>query len=720
VEKKKLLIQGMHCVSCAQNIENHLKNYPGVLEVVVNYTNSKAEISFDPKQTSLSLLEMQIAKMGYKSDWDNVSFDQEKQIKYRNLQKTFKLFLSAAILSFPFIIQMLSMIVGHSFEVDSTWQFILATLIQFGCGGVFYRSSFYALKNKQTNMDVLVVLGATAAYLFSFCVYWFRLPYPLYFESSSLIIMLILFGRWLEILIQTKTSKALEHLHHLQPQTVRLEKNGQVVEVNISQIKKGDIFIVRPGDQIPVDGSVLEGETTVNESLLTGESLPVYKSKNSKIYAATINEGGYLKGIASSIGSETILAQIIRAVEKAQSSKAPMQKLADKISAIFVPCVLLISFLTFLIWALALDSINEGLINAVSVLVIACPCALGLATPTVLMVASGLGAQYGIFFKQVSAIELAEQIKYLFLDKTGTLTQGHPSVMGIYPHAKHSQNEVLQIAASLESYSSHPLAKAILTEAKEKEISLKEVKDFETLVGKGVSGTIEKQLYYLGSTSFAKEMGINIDSTFHLLEQFGESLVFIWTNQHLLGMITVADELRMEAVEVIRLLKEKGIQPILLTGDRQQIAEAVAKKIGIEEVKFELLPENKLQIIQEWKKRGRVGMIGDGMNDAPALAEADVSFALAFGSDIAVEAADITLMRNHLISLIDALNLSSRTMRKMKQNLFLAFVYNILAIPMAASGLLNPMIAAGTMAMSSISVIANALSLRYWKSTLEK
>ncbi|WP_052236226.1 heavy metal translocating P-type ATPase [Candidatus Protochlamydia amoebophila] len=720
MEKKKLLIRGMHCVSCAQNLENSLKKVSGLQEIHVDYSTSQADIIFDENKVSFASLEKHIKKMGYESYPFRPSLDEDRRIKQKEIQNTFKTFLIAAVLSLPFVIQMLAMMSGYAFSIPPTWQFFLATLVQFGCGGTFYRSSFYALKNWQINMDVLVVLGSTAAYLFSFYVYLLKLSYSFYFESSALIITLILFGRWLEAVTKGKTSKALERLYHLQPKIARIEKNGEMIEVDVASIQVGDIFMVRPGDHIPVDGWVIEGESSINESLLTGESLPVYKKQGSKLYAATINETGYLKGQASSVGSDTILAQILRAVEKAQSSKAPIQKFVDKISAVFVPCVLLISCLTILIWTFLIGDFTNGLINAVSVLVIACPCVLGLATPAVLVVASGVGAQYGIFFKQASSIEQSEKIKFLFLDKTGTLTKGIPSVMGIYPNAKYLKNDVLQIAASLENCSSHPLAKAILNEAKEEGILLKIVKEFNSFIGKGITGTMDEKVYYLGSANFAKEMGIEIDPAFSLLEEQGESLVFVWTDHQLLGMITIMDELRKESMEVIRLLKLKGIYPILLTGDRKYVAETIAKKLGIEDARFELLPDDKMQIIREAKSSGKVGMIGDGINDAPALAEADVSFALAFGSDIAIEVADITLIRNDLMSLVDAIDLSQQTMRKMKYNLFLAFIYNVLAIPLAAFGLLNPMIAAGTMAMSSVSVIANALLLRYWKPEINR
>ncbi|MBA2368543.1 MAG: cadmium-translocating P-type ATPase [Candidatus Protochlamydia sp.] len=717
MQKKKLRIEGMHCVNCAGTVEKALKEVPGVTGAHVQYASGKAEVEFSEAVPVDSLLSA-VKNAGYKALPMERSLDAQRHARLRVLQRSFQYFLVSAVLSIPFFIEMGAMLFGYAFRLEAQWQFILATLIQFGCGWQFYRASYYALKAGRGNMDLLVALGSTAAYGFSLAVYAFQLPQHLYFESSAVIITLILFGRWLEALTKGKTTVSLEKLLHLQPKTALIEKDNKLTSVDAGLITKGDVFVVRPGDAIPVDGVVIEGDSVVNEALLTGESIPASKQAGSKVFAATINQMGLLKVRATEVGTDTVLSHIIRLVEEAQGSKAPIQKLADQVSAIFVPVVLLLSLVTWAFWAFWYGAGVEGLINAVSVLVIACPCALGLATPTVIMIATGVGAQRGILFKQATAIEEAEKLKILFIDKTGTLTQGHPELIDIKPFAKHPKDEVLQIAASLESFSSHPFARAIINKARDNGISMLNVAEYEVFPGKGIKGLINSKVYYLGSMAFAHQMEIEAGHEYTLLEKEGESLVFIWTSKHLLGHIALADSLRATSRKAIGQLKVKGIQPILLTGDHKGTGEAIARQAGIDEFYCELLPSDKIRLVKEKKKDGKVGMAGDGINDAPALAEADVSFALGMGSDAAIETADITLMRNDLMGLVEAIELSKAAMRKMRQNLFLAFIYNILAIPLAAAGLLNPMIAAGTMAVSSISVIANALFLRNWQPKL--
>lgn len=717
--EKHYRIKGMHCVTCSSTIEKGLKKLPGVEQAIVHYASAKAEISFDPDKTSEKQILKQVQELGYNAIPFANDADTIKGTHQQEMNNAFRHFILSALLSAPFIIQMLLGFFGYHFDLPPLLQLFLATLIQFGPGLPFYRSTFYALKALQANMDVLIALGTTAAYVFSLVIYFWNLPQYLYFETSSIIITLILFGKWLEALTKGRTAETLQKLIHLQPNTALIEKNGQMETVSVETVVPGDIFIVRPGDRIPMDGEVISGQSAVDESMLTGESMPIPKSAGSKVFTATINENGVIKVKALQVGASTVLARIIHLVETAQNSKAPIQKLVDQVSAVFVPSIIVLALITWLGWALWGGLPLTGLMNAVAVLVIACPCALGLATPTVIMVASGLGAQYGILFKEASALQLVEKMKILFLDKTGTLTKGKPVVTHVLVRDHRSSKEVLKIAASLEKQSTHPLAHSILYKAEEENIPLETVQDFQNFPGRGIAGNIQGKMYYLGSQVFAKESGLSIDS-FDLKSteaaRRGESLVAVWDKQTVLGYITIADRLRETSEEAIKELKKREILPIILTGDQQETALAISRQVHIQDVRFGLLPDEKIKEILAEKQQGViVGMVGDGVNDAPALAQADISFAIGTGNDIAIEAADITLIRNDLLSIVDAVDLSHATMRKIRQNLFLAFIYNVLAIPLAAAGLLNPIIAAGTMAMSSVSVISNALILRYWR-----
>ena len=682
-----------------------------------NFTNAKADVVFDPSLTSKEELIAAVDQTGYHAFSYEVSADALRRARQKETSIAFSYFLFSFLLSLPFLIHMILALAANPIELPSWLQVLLATIIQFVCGWPFYRGSYYALRAKHGNMDLLIALGTSAAYGFSLAVYLLKLPYPLYFESSAVIITLVLFGRWLEALSKGRASAAVEKLLQMQPETALVERSGSWEEIPVASIVHGDIFLVRPGERIPVDGLVIEGESSVDESMLTGESIPVFKQTGAKLFAATINENGSLKANATQIGSETVLANIIRLVEKAQGSKAPIQRFADSISAIFVPIVLGISLLTILGWGLIGESYTLGLLNAIAVIVIACPCALGLATPTVIMVASGLGAQHGILFREAAALEQAGNIQTLFLDKTGTITEGRPQVMHIQAFPPYYENDVLKIATFLESQSTHPLAQAIMQKAKAKGIPIEEMTQFESFPGKGVTGKVRGEVYYLGSIAFAQELNVAIpeaDITKRMAK--GETLVAIWKEGKLVGVLSLEDRLRETSAEFIKALQERHIHPVMLTGDLQKTALTIAQKAGIEEVKYQLLPDEKMEEVKKYKlTNGKVGMVGDGINDAPALAQADVSFAIARGSDIAIEAADVTLMRNDLMSVIEAIDLSRATKRKIKQNLFFAFIYNVLAIPLAAAGLLNPIIAAGTMAMSSVSVIANALLLRYWR-----
>ncbi len=619
----------------------------------------------------------------------------------------------SALLTAPLILQMTGL-----YHLSAWVQLLFATIVQFLGGWRFYRASYFSALKGRASMDLLIALGTTAAYAFSLCVLLFRLPESLYFESSATIITLVLLGRWLESKSKRKASEAIQKLFELQPKIAKVKRNGNFEEVPISEMHVGDEFLVRPGENIPVDGTVLEGQTTVNEAMLTGESLPLVKEVGSKIFAGTGNQNGSIIAKAIQVGKDTALARIIGLVEQAQNSKAPIQRLADVVSEYFVPAVVLISLLTFLAWWMASGEISKALICAVSVLVIACPCALGLATPTVIAVASGLGAKYGILFKEAGAIEQAEKIETLIIDKTGTLTEGNPSVAGVYPMSHTSESDLLTIALSLESRSQHPLAEAIVSYAQDRNLSIAGVHQFNSIPGKGVSGDIDGKTYSAGSVRYAREQGILLpDDQINELESKGETIIAVWEREKVLGVIGIADRLRKNSRRAIGQANQMGIHTVMLTGDRPQTAQAISHQAGIQESYAEVLPEQKAQKVRELKNRGQVvGMVGDGINDAPALASASVGFAIGAGSDVAIEASDITLMKNDLLGVIDAIDLSKATMNKAKQNLFFAFIYNILGIPIAALGFLNPIVAAAAMALSSLSVVSNALLLRFWRS----
>lgn len=615
----------------------------------------------------------------------------------------------SAILTLPLLFQMFAEFMELSWQIPLWIQFALATIVQFVFGWRFYVGSYYALKSLTGNMDLLVCLGTTAAYVFSAVVFLFSLPYHTYFESSATIITLILLGRLLEMRTMQKSSKALQELLKLQPKTANVQKNGKWESIPIDQMNIGDIFQVKPGEQIPVDGIVIESSSYVDESMLTGESMPLFKSAGMVLFGGTQNLEGALIGKTTAVGKKTALEGIIRLVEQAQNSKAPIQKKADQLSAIFVPLVLFISLVTFFAWWGWSKDLSEALINAVAVLVIACPCALGMATPTVIMVASGRGAKAGILIKNAEAIEKAEKLQVIAIDKTGTLTQGKPKLTDVIPNTE----DVRQLAAALEESSEHPVAKAISSSYQgKKEI----VSHFEAIPGKGISGIIKDQQYFVGSIKWMEEKGFKIERYItDPLEDEGKTVVALSTDSKVIGYLAVADTLRPYSKQGVDLLKELGVNVVMLTGDHTQTAKAIAQETGISTFFAEILPQDKAKAVEQLKKQNKVGMVGDGINDAPALAAADVGFAMRSGTDVAIESSDITLMRSDLRQVADAIDLSKATLRKIRQNLFFAFIYNALGIPLAAFGLLNPIIAGGAMALSSLCVLANALLLNRWK-----
>jgi Cu+-exporting ATPase len=714
----QLAIGGMTCAACAARIEKALNKIPGV-SASVNFASEKARIQFPHAGMDVSRLIEAVRKTGYDAhEIAESGREEEKARQAAAYRRELGWFWISALLTLPFVVQMVMMFSGAEHALLPHWlQIALATPIQFWIGRRFYVGAWHALRGGGANMDVLIALGTTMAYLYSTVVITLGLPDHVYYEASAAIITLILMGKLLEARAKSKTSAAIEALVRLQPKTARIERETGITEVAISEVQVGDVFIVRPGESIPVDGNVVDGASSVDEAMLTGESLPVAKETGAKVFAATLNQQGLLKCRAIGVGKDTALAAIIRLVEEAQGSKAPIQRLADVISGIFVPVVVAIAVVTLAAWWWFLGDFTAGLISAVAVLVIACPCALGLATPTAIMVGSGAGASAGVLIKNAAALEHAGRIDTLVVDKTGTLTLGKPVVTDAVVFGDASEQELLRVAAGLESGSEHPLARAVLDRAATMKIAPAAITAFSAVPGKGLQAQVDGAIAALGSPRFIAGLGIAFDAgRVSALQSQGKTVIVVTRQDTALGCIAIADPLRPSSRDAMDRLQAMGIEVIMLTGDNHLTAQSIAAQAGIARFEAEVLPQDKSALVNSLKQAGRnVGMVGDGVNDAPALAAADVSFAIGAGSDVAIHAADITLMRSDLISVVDAISLSRRTLGKIKQNLFFAFIYNVLGIPLAAVGMLNPVIAGAAMALSSVSVVSNSLLLKRWK-----
>ena len=716
-----LTLTGMTCAACAARIEKVLNRGEGV-EAAVNFATESARVRFDPDKTDAKALIEAVRKAGYDAAPAVDPFaapTHEAHVQQRLQKKEFARFAIAVILTAPFVAQMLFMVSGrHELEMPVWLQFALAVPVQFWCGARFYRGAWHALRGGAANMDVLIALGTSAAFFFSVAVWLIPLPAQhVYFEAAAVVITLVLLGKWLERRATARTANAIRNLLNLQPPTVLRERNGEIKEVSLAHMHAGDVFIVRAGASVPVDGRVLNGESAVNEAMLTGESEPVAKKPGDPVLAGTVNELSPLRCEATAVGQSTLLAGIVRQVAAAQGSKAPVQRLADLVAGRFVPAVLVIALLTLVANGFLLHDWAAALMRATAVLVIACPCALGLATPTALMVGIGRGAQAGILVKNAAALERAEKIDTLVVDKTGTLTAGEPSVVALHPAPGFTANEVLLLAASLEHGATHPLAHAIVVRAQLNELEPLPVTNIRSYPGRGVTGINGTQIIRLGSPAFLVESAVKIDAE-GLAEAraLGRTIVGVAEGTTLVGWITLADALRPNAAAAVAALREAGVAVTMLTGDHPAPAEGVAKAVGIERWQAEQRPEDKRASIVALQQAGRVvGMLGDGVNDAPALAQADVSFAMGAGAGSALAAADLTLLRNDLAGVAAAIDLSRATLAKIRQNLFFAFVYNALGIPLAAFGLLSPVIAGAAMAASSVSVVGNALLLRRWR-----
>lgn len=724
-EKNEFTITGMTCAACSTRIEKGLNRLEGVANASVNLALERATVEYNPSVLTPADIMKKVDSLGYGAE-----LKEEASVDYREkeMKKQTAKFTISALLSLPLLWAM----VGHfdftsglyvpELFMNPWFQLALATPVQFIIGSQFYTGAYKALKNGSANMDVLVALGTSAAYFYSLYLSVQSLDHgghatELYYETSAILITLILLGKLFEAKAKGRSSEAIKKLMGLQAKTATIERDGQEMDIPLEQVVEGDIVHVRPGEKIPVDGVVLEGQSAVDESMLTGESLPVDKKPEDDVIGATINKNGFLKLKATKVGRDTALAHIIKTVEEAQGSKAPIQRLADQISGIFVPIVVGIAIVTFLIWFFAVDPGNfaGALEKTIAVLVIACPCALGLATPTSIMAGSGRAAEYGILFKGGEHLETAHKIDTIVLDKTGTVTNGTPVLTDVLSYDL-KEEEFLAYAGAAEKQSEHPLAEAIVNGIKEKGITLKKSSSFEAIPGYGIRSIVEGREVLAGTRKLMQQQNIElpgVEEQLLALEKHGKTAMMIAIDNQYAGIIAVADTVKDTSKEAVSRLKDMGLHVIMMTGDNEETAQAIAREVGIEQVIAEVLPEGKAEEVRKLQEQGKyVAMVGDGINDAPALATAHIGMAIGTGTDVAMEAADITLIRGNLTSIADAIYMSKMTIRNVKQNLFWAFGYNTLGIPIAALGFLAPWLAGAAMAFSSVSVVLNALRLQ--------
>ncbi len=718
-DRISLAVGGMTCAACSARIGTQLEKVPGVLSSHVNLATEKAVVEYLPDMASVSDFRRVIRDLGYtiiESGPGRDASDAEREAREAEIRKLKNRFIFSAVLTLPLVSMMLHDLGIHmpAWLMDMRLHFVLATMVQIVAGSTFYRGAYHSLRSGAANMDVLVSIGTTAAYLYSVASTFFIDGF-IYYEAAAVILTLVLLGKLLEANAKGRTSEAIKKLMGLQPKTAHVIKNGEEVVVPIEELEVGDRIVVRPGEKIPVDGHMLEGFSSVDESMLTGESIPVDKHPGDEVVGATINLQGMIQMEATRVGRDTALAQIIRMVEEAQGSKAPIQRLADRVAGVFVPVVLLIALGTFAGWMLVSGSFTDALIHATAVLVIACPCSLGLATPTAIMVGTGRGAESGILIKGGEYLEKAHSVNVVVLDKTGTLTRGQPELTGVWPLSG-DENELLRIAASAEQGSEHPLGQAIVAGARARELKLDTPQQFAAVAGHGIEAQINGRAVLLGNRKMMTEKNIEYLPGEGLLteaENRGETAMLAAIDGKLAGVISVADTVKDTSRQAVAELKKMGMDVVMITGDNRRTAQAIGDLVGISHILAEVLPQDKAKEVEKLKGEGKVvAMVGDGINDAPALATADLGLAIGTGTDVAIETAGITLMSGDLMGVVSAIRLSRRTMRTIRQNLFWAFFYNILGIPLAAAGYLNPMIAGAAMAFSSVSVVTNSLLLK--------
>jgi P-type Cu+ transporter len=723
-KKISIAIKGMHCVNCATNITKKLSKTTGVTRAEVNFATEKAYVEFNDNVLSDEKIIDVVKNSGYKAEIITDDFHGNKIDKKNEVNHTKNILIFSLVFAIPALL--LSMFV-MDWEPKGYVLLALATPVQFIAGYSFYRGAWNALRNKTSNMDTLIATGTSVAYFYSIFILFTNPMGELYFEVAAVLIALVLFGKYLEVNAKGKTSEAIGKLIQLSPKKAHIIRNGKEVTISVDDVRVGDIIVVKPGDKIPVDGVIVSGSSSVDESMITGESMPVEKNVGDKVVGATINKYGSFTFKAMRVGADTTLSKIIKMVEEAQGSRAPIQRFADKISSVFVPAVILISLATFSAWYLVFGAtISFALVAAVAVVVIACPCALGLATPTAIIVGTGKGAQNGILIRNSEILETASHVNAIIFDKTGTITKGEPSVTEILTYGS-SEEEVMRIAAGIEKHSEHPLAQAVLKKAKEMGVKPATVTHFRAVAGHGIEGKIGTRKLLLGNPALMRKDKIKISPAvtkdMQIMENDGKTVVILAENKKLIGLIAIADVVRPTSKEAITTLKKMGIEVYMITGDNDRTAKAIAAQVGIDHVFSEVMPDQKAGYVKKLQKKGlKVAMAGDGINDAPALAQADVGIAMGSGTDVAVETGGIILMKNDLNDVPRALKLSRMTLSKIKQNMFFSLIYNVMGIPIAAGVLfastgllLNPMIAGGAMAMSSVSVVSNSLLLKMKK-----